>query len=193
MFMEYNRACNCLGLSLSLASLLAAVFCLFRPATTEMVRKLAYFQSLFAFEVFNALFCKTNQKLLPSAMQLGSRVFIIWKVSLPMKTRHQPFGLMLLCWYIADSLRFGYYLNKQSHLLKILRYNGFVILYPVGVFCELYLIYSTAIAPYLEKHRALPLDLYILSVLLYIPGFPILYSHMWSMRSKALGTKKKQR
>lgn len=40
---------------------------------------------------------------------------------------------MFCSWSIAEIIRYGYYLHKNSKLIKWLRYNAFIINYPIGV------------------------------------------------------------
>lgn len=45
-------------------------------------------------------------------------------------------------WSLAEIIRFSYYLFKNVSLFKTLRYNAFMILYPVGILGELRVINS---------------------------------------------------
>lgn len=45
-------------------------------------------------------------------------------------------------WSLAEIIRFSYYLFKNISICKTLRYNAFMILYPVGILGELRLVNS---------------------------------------------------
>lgn len=183
--LRYDTTCNCASLSLSLIALGTAVYSIFRPSH-EIIVRMAWYQTFFLLEVVNAAIGKTKQKLLPSALQIGSRLFVIWRVCVIGKTYSYVFGAMAISWYLADTIRFNYYLHKESFFLRALRYNAFILLYPFGVCCELYLIYVTCIRDIVQETGRWPFSFYSLAILSYVPGFPYLYYHMWVLRSRAL-------
>ena len=50
---------------------------------------------------------------------------------------------MFSSWSIAEIIRYGYYLHKDSKIIKWLRYNVFIINYPIGVILgELFTIWN---------------------------------------------------
>lgn len=44
---------------------------------------------------------------------------------------------VIIPWCIAEIIRFSYYQFGDNKILKFLRYNAFLVLYPVGIFGEL--------------------------------------------------------
>lgn len=175
----YNKIFNKVGLTLSLVSLGTSLLHFIVPSST-LVLRIALYQTFFLVEVFNSALGKTGQKLLPSILQITSRLFVVWHVCVG-RSQSRVFGIMATSWYLADSVRFSYYLCKDSPLLKNLRYNLFILLYPLGVLCELYLIKLRC-----QKTSFPSTDLYTVAILLYTPGFPFLYYHMWLQRKRAL-------
>lgn len=82
-------------------------------------------------------------------MQVASRIFLTWGVCLTLLRKEvatsKVYFLMVLCWSLAESVRFIYYLftarnNRVPKNVIWCRYNFFLILYPVGAFCEAILI-----------------------------------------------------
>lgn len=50
-----------------------------------------------------------------------------------------------VCFTLSEIIRFSYYLTKQlnsnMYILEYLRYNAFVVLYPIGAFGEMINMY----------------------------------------------------
>lgn len=139
-----------------------------------------------------------------TAMQVASRLFLVWGVNylVPEIHTHWSFTTMMVAWSIAEIVRYGYYTLHLSSgvpgFISWVRYHFFFILYPLGVFSELMMIYQAL--PY--AHHVHPLYYYLLVVvaLVYIPGksklfikiymltlfkgFPVLFSHMLNQRKK---------
>ena len=117
-----------------------------------------------------------------------------------------------LCWSITEITRFSFYslktldvdisTNMLGSIIGHMRYNSFIILYPVGVTGELLCFYSCWL--YCIKRReaamSVPLTLKLPNAynfafdyenflkfavpIIYIAGFPGLYMHMWGQRKK---------
>jgi len=109
-----------------------------------------------------------------------------------------------LAWALIESMRYPYYVTRVR-ALETLRYTVFVFLYPLGLLTEL-----TSLALFTRHARALlpawplptllaraPLsalgvvDVYALlemfvAVALYLPGFVLVYTHMFVQREKHL-------
>lgn len=109
-------------------------------------------------------------------------------------------------WSIAEIIRYSYYFSKSINytpfLLKWLRYNAFLILYPIGMLSELFLILSifrsqiyipsTKVEENLREKdntiRVHPLhNVALVSFLLIaIFGYPLIYKHMMKQRNRHL-------
>ena len=94
----------------------------------------------------------TNNSLGQVAPQILSRLAVLWYV-LPYVSHGNPAVFMAtLCWSITEVVRFTFYslktldidisTNLQASIVGHLRYNSFIILYPVGVTGELLCFYS---------------------------------------------------
>jgi hypothetical protein len=94
---------------------------------------------------------------------------------------------MLLAWSFTEVVRYGYFVFTLSGLgvpalLSFLRYNTFMILYPLGISSECWLVYQTIPAAKTLDER-LPYVLWaVLAV--YVPGSYVLFSHMLRQRSR---------
>ncbi|XP_041360875.1 very-long-chain (3R)-3-hydroxyacyl-CoA dehydratase 2-like [Gigantopelta aegis] len=148
-------------------------------------------------------FVRSN--VLLTAIQVYSRVFVVWAVihSVSIVQVNNGFLMLLLAWTVTEIIRYAFYffslLGKVPHFLVWLRYTLFIVLYPLGVTGELLVIWASL--SYVEKTRMFSLDLpnqmnisfnffyYLWFVMLmYIPLFPQLYLHMLTQRKKILGT-----
>ena len=75
----------------------------------------------------------------------------------PAITTTSPFYTsMLLAWSVTEVIRYGYFVqtlrSADPGVLSWLRYNGFYVLYPVGITSEMVCIYN-AIAEMTEWER----------------------------------------
>lgn len=109
-----------------------------------------------------------------TAMQVASRLFLVWGVNyfIPEIHSHWSFATMVLAWSLADAVRYAYFMFKLSSgvpaFITWARYNFFFVLYPLGVFSEMTMVYQA-----LSYAKAIsPLYYYglILVALIYIPG-----------------------
>ncbi|KAL6933109.1 hypothetical protein ACO0R3_002205 [Hanseniaspora guilliermondii] len=148
-------------------------------------------QCLAIIEILNSLFKIVKSPLLTTFAQVSSRLLIVigsFKLS---STSISPFIgyeyiTLSLAWSITEVIRYFFYafnlLNIQPKVLLFLRYNMFPVLYPLGVSSELIILYRTV---QINDNQLVKL-IYIISMLAYIPGFPVLFSHMWIQRKKAM-------
>lgn len=87
-----------------------------------------------------------------------------------------------MIWSIADINRYLYYLFKNNALTAFLRYNSFLVLYPIGGFAEMVVINN-----YIKRHPELD-DIYIYMIraiqAMIITGVVVLYIHMLKARSR---------
>ncbi|CAL6022774.1 Protein_tyrosine phosphatase-like protein [Hexamita inflata] len=140
-------------------------------------------------DILHVILHLVNGKLLATTIQILGRGYVAW-VILPYQLRQLDYNnsviRLFVAWAIADIVRYGFYLKKQSKLFKWLRYSCFIILYPIGVFGgELPLIY----AHYSTTKKSGELFL----MLTYVPLFPYMYIHMIKQRVKNLSQKKIQK
>lgn len=144
-------------------------------------------------EIIHSLLGFVKSPILTTVMQVSSRLLVVIGIFqfIPESTMCQSmvYLTLLMAWSITEIVRYLYYYfslvnkNQVPYILQWLRYNMFIVLYPMGVTSELIIIFSS-LAPALERF-GYPLQLILAgSMLTYIPGLPILFNHMLKQRSK---------
>ncbi|KAI5167347.1 very-long-chain (3R)-3-hydroxyacyl-CoA dehydratase [Nematocida sp. AWRm78] len=118
-------------------------------------------QEMYVFELILSVTGITSQSFITSLMQIGSRVFI----SRCACTNNNLIitGIMMIVWGVSDLIRFLYY---TCPMLKKPRYLASLILYPIGIFCEVFLMV------YMRS------TLTLIGLITYIPGFVYLYGRI---------------
>ncbi|KAI7866996.1 tyrosine phosphatase-like protein [Spinellus fusiger] len=145
-------------------------------------------QSAALLEVVHAATGLVRAPFMTTAMQVASRLFLVWCINylFPAIHTHGSFTTMTIAWCIAECIRYSYYaFNLVSTVPKAIswaRYTFFFVLYPAGVGSELVMIYQAL--PYAQQWSSVYYYMVIAVALTYIPGFPILFSHMLVQRKK---------
>jgi very-long-chain (3R)-3-hydroxyacyl-CoA dehydratase len=109
-----------------------------------------------------------------TAMQVASRLFLVWGVNyiVPEIHTHWAYSSMTIAWCIAECTRYAFYTFHLSGgipgIVSWARYNFFFILYPVGVFSELMMVYQAL--PYAKAIDPLYYYGLIAVGLIYAPG-----------------------
>lgn len=117
-------------------------------------------QTMAIAEPIHAAFGFTNSRVLPSLLQVFSRLWMAWVIVFGSRSSvHLSFIFMIMSWYslplnfhwraLADICRLSFYLGRlirQEHTLwykevEAARYNWFILLYPIGAFSEWIQIY----------------------------------------------------
>jgi len=141
-------------------------------------------------------------------MQLASRLFVVLVV-FPLAVDTQPFPFIeytVLAWSITEIIRFIFYSFKSlQSIVGHLRYNSFLVLYPLGVSCECacFLFAHLALGKMSATEQeekmllvqmpnylnvGLSIDyLIMLMAPTYAIGFPMLFGHMLAQRKKFYG------
>ncbi|CAO3633574.1 unnamed protein product [Mucor fragilis] len=150
---------------------------------------LSYVQTAALFEVLHSLLGWVRAPLMTTAMQVASRLFLVWAVNdvVPEIHTHWSFTTMVIAWSIAECVRYIFYVFHLSggevpSVIMWARYNFFLVLYPVGVFSEMMMVYQAL--PYAKAIHPLYFYGLIAVALIYIPGFPVLFSHMLGQRKR---------
>ncbi|KAF2873638.1 tyrosine phosphatase-like protein [Massariosphaeria phaeospora] len=152
-------------------------------------------QSLAGLEVLHSLLGVVRAPLLTTLMQVASRFLLVWGIAyhFPQTTRYSPaYSSMLVAWSVTEVIRYSYFVFALSgfgvpRLWTWLRYNTFLVLYPVGVASETWLIYKAI--PQAEKlDQKFGWVLYG-ALASYVPGFYMLFTHMLSQRRKIMRSK----
>lgn len=155
-------------------------------------------------EIYNSAMGIVRSPILTTTMQVLSRLLVVigvWTI-VPYAPNNYSYAYLTvhIAWSLSEVIRYYYYAqhlisqqtqikgqtpNKVSPLLLWLRYNAFIILYPLGITSELIMIWSAA---FHSKSSIYGLFL-LISMVAYIPGAPVLFSHMLVQRKKFLGNK----
>ncbi|XP_012525076.1 very-long-chain (3R)-3-hydroxyacyl-CoA dehydratase 2 [Monomorium pharaonis] len=170
------------------------------------------FQNAALLEIMHAATGLVPSSVIVTTFQIFSRVMLVDGVMLatPVTYAAASLGLplALTAWSITEIIRYLYYflnlIGIVPYALVWLRYTTFIVLYIMGVTGELLCCYAAvkyaSANPYAWSY-VLPnnwnftfsyLYFMIAYMLMYIPGFPPLYLHMWAQRRKVLnpGAKK---
>jgi hypothetical protein len=93
------------------------------------------------FQISDILLGFANTGSLPilSIMQIFGRLFTTWGF-MKLDNSFVLNFLIMFCWSLADSVRILYYMMKDNQLLGWLRYNLFIVNYPIGFGSELILM-----------------------------------------------------
>eukprot|EP00455_Lapot_gusevi_P016727 TRINITY_DN186_c0_g1_i1.p1 TRINITY_DN186_c0_g1~~TRINITY_DN186_c0_g1_i1.p1 ORF type:complete len:218 (-),score=31.74 TRINITY_DN186_c0_g1_i1:82-735(-) len=160
-------------------------------------------------EVFHSLFGLVRSPIATTVMQVSSRLGLLWAVCNPIQDTHVfwGFALMVVSWCLVEVPRYAFYATKifeiTPYWLLWLRYSLFIILYPTGISGELLCIWKAL--PLIQQSQmwsiAMPnainfgFSFYwcvLICTALYVPGSPVLFSHMLAQRKKELNPKPKQ-
>lgn len=164
--------------------------CLLMSGSSGAFWVLSAFQLLALAEIFHAYKKWSSTTVALCAAQTGARIYmLIWMYILVIEgnaatdtiTKTIAY-IMLYCWCLAEIIRYGYYLFRDSDVWKWCRYNAFRLLYPVGVSCELFLLYVV-----FSRTAELWIKiLMIITLAAYIIAFPKLYLHLQKQRKQKL-------
>jgi very-long-chain (3R)-3-hydroxyacyl-CoA dehydratase len=162
------------------------------------------FQTLAVLEVVHSATGIVRSNPFLTAVQLASRVFLIWGVLYVVPEAQDQIGVLFICiaWCITEIIRYCFYMgalvNVVPYPIQYARYTLFIILYPLGVCGEMLSIYHAL--PHVRDRGIWSVTLpnpanisfnyfYILIViaLSYFPLFPKLYFHMLALRRKVIG------
>ncbi|KAK9879756.1 hypothetical protein WA026_006818 [Henosepilachna vigintioctopunctata] len=171
------------------------------------------FQNAAILEVFHAFLRIVSSNPIVTVQQIASRVILVCGVLMVTQASRETIGLplALFAWSVTEVIRYANYtftlLGLVPYFIKWLRYSTFIILYPIGVTGELLCLYAAQFE--IQKTGLWTVQMpnslnfifnyrhfLILTMLMYIPLFPQLYLHMFTLRRKVLGgqtTVKKQR
>ncbi|KAH8896742.1 PTPLA-domain-containing protein [Thozetella sp. PMI_491] len=148
-------------------------------------------ETLTAIEVVHASIRLVPAAPLTTALQVAGRNTVIWAITrnYPNVSAREPaYFLLQVAWNAADAVRYTYFAVDRAAggvpgPLLWLRYNIFLVLYPIGFLSEIRLVYAV-IEP--SKSRN-PLYQYLLwlGLSIYPIAFYILFGHMLSQRKKS--------
>ncbi|KAF6776479.1 hypothetical protein AHF37_04273 [Paragonimus kellicotti] len=168
---------------------------------------LRIFQTLGLLEILHASVRLVKSSPVTTALQLFSRVFVVWGILFLIPTvKYSTIAvpLILVSWCCAEILRYVFYAlhicNSLPQAIIWLRYSAFMLLYPTGITGELIFMYRAV--QHLHQRSLYKLAMpnvwnisldykwFVIAVLLsYIPFAPKLYLYMLSQRRKTLKQK----
>jgi very-long-chain (3R)-3-hydroxyacyl-CoA dehydratase len=127
--------------------------------------------------------------LFTTLLQISSRFLLVHFIAAPyaVSTRPSPaYTTMLLAWGITEVIRYSYFVFNLSgagvpKVWSWLRYNSFLVLYPIGVGSECWLVWrASTVAGQWERWG-------MWAVLgIYVPGFWVLFGHMVRQRARVM-------
>ncbi|KAL2312730.1 putative very-long-chain (3R)-3-hydroxyacyl-CoA dehydratase [Schizosaccharomyces pombe] len=154
--------------------------------TNTLVR---WVQTLAIAEVFHSIFGLVSSSPLTTIIQVASRIYLVWGVCYPFSyvIEGSPIYLsMIIAWSITEIIRYAFYaFNLNGDIpafLTWLRYNTFLILYPIGAGSEFLLVLKSRIAA--QYVWSLNKLLWPILMSIYPPGLYIMYTHMLAQRRK---------
>lgn len=110
---------------------------------------------------------------------------IVTLVFISPESHRLRFAAVVIFWAIADVNRYLYYIFKNNMLTGFLRYNSFIVLYPLGVYSEMMVIND-----FLKINSETIPDMHVYIVRLIqgsiILGMVFLYKYMLSSRKRYL-------
>ncbi|KAF1971654.1 PTPLA-domain-containing protein [Bimuria novae-zelandiae CBS 107.79] len=144
------------------------------------------------------LHCATGLVKAPfrtTAIQVFTRVIQVWMIwyCFPTTTGSSPaFGVLMCAWAAADVVRYFYLtLNmwgKAGREIVWLRYSMFIVLYPVGIGAEWWLMYrSVEAVGRVSRVSRVGEGVWWFLLALYGPGAYTMFTYMVRQRRKVLG------
>ncbi|KAI9373708.1 tyrosine phosphatase-like protein [Aspergillus egyptiacus] len=147
-------------------------------------------QTLAVVEILHAATGLTRAPIFTTFTQIFARSVQVWAINygFPAVTATSPaYGTMLFAWSTADVVRYLYFVvllggGSVPGVLKWLRYSLFIVLYPVGIGSEWWLMYRAAA----ETSSSIVAGIFYFCLALYGPGSVMMYSYMVKQRRKTL-------
>ncbi|KAL4873376.1 tyrosine phosphatase-like protein [Aspergillus spectabilis] len=165
------------------------------PTSTTIYKTLEpwirWTQTLSVLEILHAATGLTRSPIFTTFTQIFARSVQVWAINYAFSevTATSPaYGAMVLAWAVADVVRYGYFvgllggLDSLTRGLRWLRYSLFIILYPIGIGSEWWLMFRAAGATDAVAVRGV----FWFCLGLYGPGSVMMYSYMLKQRRKTL-------
>jgi len=151
-------------------------------------------QSAAALEIVHSMLRLVRSPLLPTFLQVGSRLAVLWMYMVPTAGSHGHWAnyLCIGSWALVEVPRYLFYAaalnakgapHKINGLLFFLRYHLFMVLYPSGISGELLLMYNAYPTFYLFS--TLFMRVVTLHMALYAPLAPFMVFNMWTNKKRA--------
>jgi hypothetical protein len=147
-------------------------------------------QSLAILEIVHSILRLVPSPVMTNILQVGSRLFLVWGVTSisSASQAHWSLYLMVGSWSLVEVPRYLFYalnlfMAKVPLPLFWMRYNFFQILYPTGITGEL--LQTWNYLPALKSSSLTLWYVYLLVVLSYVPGSPVMFFHMVGQKGAA--------
>ncbi|CAG7951790.1 unnamed protein product [Penicillium salamii] len=147
-------------------------------------------QTLAVAEILHAATGIVRSPVFTTFTQVFARSVQVWAINYAFPDVTKPsvaYPAMLLAWATADTIRYSYFAIMLAdwpipRALKWARYSLFIILYPVGISSEWWLMYN---ATNVAEHWAVT-SIFYFFLGLYVPGSVMMYSYMLKQRRKVM-------
>jgi len=121
------------------------------------------------FDIFFVLSKISKGNLLITTLQVTSRLVVAFYFVTSMNYYSK---MLAIIWSLSEITRYPYYIFPYISPIKWLRYNCFILLYPIGMFLEAYQMY----------YHYNPLSK--MFIIVYPLFGPLMYMHMFKQRNK---------
>jgi very-long-chain (3R)-3-hydroxyacyl-CoA dehydratase len=86
--------------------------------------------------------------LIPTFIQTVAKNLVLWTIvrPFPVIALSPAYTILLTMWSIGEVIRYGYFTLMLSgfthHFIIWLRYSAFILIYPIGISAEMWLVYK---------------------------------------------------
>ena len=176
---QYNLFQLCLQVSILLVGLTVALGHL---SAIQLIYVVALSQFGAITEVLSAIKRGISSQVAASVAQVSARLAVTFALFVFMSIGPIWIAVFLaMVWAVADGIRYLYYIRKASKVLAWLRYNSFIVLYPLGMSLENIIVWKI-----LLRYSESPVWLFLAFLACYsIPAIKI-YMYMLRQRKKHL-------
>ncbi|KAJ5740566.1 hypothetical protein N7493_000438 [Penicillium malachiteum] len=187
----YNTTCAALWLHILISTIRTLISSPDISTVYQTVEPwVRYTQTLAIVEILHAAIKLTRSPVFTTFTQVYARSVQVWAINYAFAATTAPspaYPAMILAWSLADTIRYLYFAIMQARypvpgILKWARYSLFLVLYPIGIGSEWWLMYQATTA---TTNWAV-LALYYFFLGLYVPGSIMMYSYMLKQRRKVL-------
>lgn len=151
-------------------------------------------QGMAVLEIFHVLLKWVKSPLVSTTVQVFSRLLVLLLVNIFILNHADSLvfniGLITVsfAWSITELVRYSLYFlslfDKQPAALIWMRYSFFIVLYPLGVTGEWFILLTPMIADGITLGGYM--IFLIVGLVAYIYYFPVLYKYMWKQRKSKL-------
>lgn len=160
---------------------------------------LRWVQTLMVLEVVHSALGLVRSPVVTTIIQVSSRLLVVWGVLylFPEVGQSIFFSTCTIAWCITEIVRYTFYVytlrrptgsattGAVPYWLTWIRYSAFYVLYPMGAGSEWLLILLSL--PEAEQFSTLYTLFLKANLLIYIPGFYVMFTHVLKQRKKVLG------